>query len=439
MRCGQKSGSFLAGAAVIAVLLSSPGLHAAGSYDAVSLKRKERQLIEASAELRIRFERRSLLHAEQTLVSLVETIGKELAPAPTDEYIDYQFFLLHDPSPNAFALPNGHIYIHTGMLARLSDSSQLAGILAHEIAHVAAHHGIFHYRATHGGNTVSTIFLGESVFGRDAWWMWNDLVAVGLHTSLHGFGRAMEEEADVKAIELLTEHGYDPHALPEVLESLSRDLEGLNPRLPSVWADQSEMTARALTAWRHTVHLPSVERDGDLFRELLFPLRVMSIDDYIEDDFPYTALALTRSLQDHYPSQPEVHQLMGDAWQTLGPRPQISPADLSDAEKRRSALERVRRTRSERTEASLATPEGQAALAENLSYAMEAYELAIEIDTGFAPAYRGLGEVYEQLDAPREAAAAYLNYVKLAQNAPDRGIIIERLKTLRDRLQGQGE
>jgi hypothetical protein len=419
------------------VLFASPSSEAAGSYDAVTLNRKERHLVETAAELHTRFKRRSLLYNDDTLVALVDGIGRDLAPEPTDEYIQYRFFLLHDPSPNAFGLPNGDVYVHTGLLARLADRSQLAAILAHEIAHVAAHHGIFHYRATHGANTASTLLLGESVFGRDAWWMWNDMVAVGLHTSLYGFGRAMEQEADLEALEFLATHGYDPHALPEVLEILSRDLEGLNPRLPTVWNDRTGLAERALDAWAQTGHLPGIERDSGLFREILFPLRVMSIRDYLEDDYPHTALALSRSIDEAYPRRPEVQQLLGDGLRTLGPRPESAPADLSDSEKRRSAIERARMTREERYEAALATPQGQEALARNLARAIAAYELALELDREFYAAYRGLGEVHELLDSPREAAAAYLSYVKLAQNAPDRVIIIERLKALRDRLQGQ--
>ena len=436
---GRKPGVPLSVVASLALGSSLIGvvLEAAGRYDSVSLNRRERHLIDTSAELQTRFERRSVLYSDAELVKLVGEIGQELSPEPLDDYIDYRFYLLHDPSPNAFALPNGDVYIHTGLLARLADRSQLAAVIAHEIAHIAAHHGIIHYRNTHGANTASTVLLGQSVFGRDAWWMWNDMVAVGLSTSLYGFGRAMEQEADEKAIELLNEHGFDPHALPEVLEVLSRDLEGLNPRLPTVWNDREKLTDRALATWAAAAHLPGVERDRDYFRELLFPLRVMSIRDYIEDDYPYTALALTQAMLEHYPNRPEIQQLLGDGWRTLGPRSEIAPTDLDDSEKRRSAMERVRMTRDERTEALLATPEGRAALASNLRYAVQAYEKALEMDDDYAPAYRGLGEAYELMDAPREAAVAYLNYVKLAQNAPDRGIIIERLKSLRDRLQGE--
>ena len=146
---------------------------------------------------------------------------------------------------------------------------------------------------------------------------------------------------------------------------------------------------------------------------------------------------MTQTLLEHYPNRPEIQELLGDGWRALGPRSEIAPTDLGDSEKRRSAIERVRMTRDERTEALLATPEGQTALASNLGYAVQAYEKALEMNADYAPAYRGLGASYELMDAPHEAAAAYLNYVKLARNAPDRGIIIERLKSLRDRLQGE--
>ena len=78
---------------------------------------------------------------------LVESVGRSLAPPPTVDYQQYRFFVLRDPSPNAFALPNGDIYIHTGMLARLTDTAELAAVLGHELNHVAGHHGVVDLRA----------------------------------------------------------------------------------------------------------------------------------------------------------------------------------------------------------------------------------------------------------------------------------------------------
>ena len=92
------------------------------------------------------------------------------------------------------------------------------------------------------------------------------------------------------------------------------------------------------------------------------------------------------------------------------------------------------RTRSERTDRLLETEEGRAAMQRNLEQARTIYEDLLVRDATFAPAQRGLGEVYEALDMPREAARAYLQYVRQAEDAEDRPVIMGRLTALRDRL-----
>jgi len=75
-----------------------------------------------------------------------------------------------------------------GMLARLHDEAQLAAVLAHEINHVAGHHGIVDYRATRK-KTIAGMVLG-GLGG------WGDLISIGLHASVYGFARDLEQEAD---------------------------------------------------------------------------------------------------------------------------------------------------------------------------------------------------------------------------------------------------
>src|SRR5262245_13162674 len=108
-----------------------------GVYGPVPIDEDEWRLIEESKDLETYFNAQSLLFKDPKVVGLVRGIGHEIRPQPTDDYIEYEFFLLRDPSPNAFALPNGHVYVHTGMLARLRDEDELAALLAHEINHVA--------------------------------------------------------------------------------------------------------------------------------------------------------------------------------------------------------------------------------------------------------------------------------------------------------------
>jgi predicted Zn-dependent protease len=419
-------------ACCVAALACLPGIvAAAGNYGPVAIDEDEQKLIESSAELEGYFRSQSLVYEEEPLRTLVRRIGRDLAPPPTDDYIEYEFFILRDPSPNAFALPNGHVYVHTGMLARLRDESQLAALLGHELNHVAGHHSIISYRVQTKRTVAAMVFGGLGG--------WGNLISVGLQTSIFGFSRDLEQESDDHAAELLVKAGYDPHALPELFEILGTDYEGLYPRMPTVWSTHPEVQARAVTSRALVADLPHFDREVESFEEAAFPLRLLTIRDYIQDDYPQTALALAQNAVERYPGVPDVLQVLGDAWQALGAQAERGPDELSNKEKRSNQRERVSRTREQRLAERLATEQGRAAYASNLARAEETYRRALAIDPNFAPARRGLGEVYEQLERDRDAAREYVAYVRLAPDAPDRVLVVNRLRTLREKLQQEDD
>lgn len=402
-----------------------------GDYGSVPLKDNERRLIEESHELEAYFSTQSLIYGDERVLALVRRIGRDLVPPATDDYIDYEFFVLRDPSPNAFALPNGHVYVHTGMLARLRDEAQLAAVVAHEINHVAGHHGIVDYRSTKK-KVIAGMVLG-SLGG------WGSVVSFGLQASIYGYSRDLEQEADDRAVALLLESTYDPHALPEVLDILAQDYEGLNPRIPTIWSTHPETRARAETSRARVAGLPQRERTADEFEQIMLPLTIMTVQDYIQDDYPHTAVALAESLVERHAGDPRMLQLLGDAWQAMGARGPLDPDTLSNADKRRNRRDRARNTRAERLTERLETEEGRAAYAANLAHAEETYRRALAIDANFAPAHRGLGEVYEQRERDREAAQEYLTYLRSAPDAPDRAIVVDRLRVLAERLKRSGD
>ncbi|MEM7284442.1 MAG: M48 family metalloprotease, partial [Pseudomonadota bacterium] len=140
----------------LVVLLTLPFLAGAstkknkqtGIYHRVEImKDDEAEVITNSEELEELFKRRGLVYQDPKVTEWVSRIGEMVAPDSTDPYINYRFFVLRDPTPNAFALPDGQIYIHTGMLARLHNEAQLACLLGHEVVHVAGHHGILVHRS----------------------------------------------------------------------------------------------------------------------------------------------------------------------------------------------------------------------------------------------------------------------------------------------------
>jgi len=405
--------------AVLGVTVSSLALGDEGIYGPVELRGKEQNdLIDKAAEFHSQFERRGVLYNEPAVLGLVRRIGHELAPEATDSYFDYEFYVVRDPSPNAFALPNGRIYVHTGIIARLDDSSELAALLGHEITHVAGHHSIVQFRIR-AGQVLDWIFTGG---------------VVTLFTQLK-FSRDLEQESDDRAPVLMLDSEYDPHAAPALMELLAEDFEGVQPRMATIWTTHPDPEDRIQKSLAVVADMPRRGRDTVYFDSIVHPLRAMTIRDYINDDYPYTAIALAEEFIEKYPADLEFRVLLGDAWRQLGPRSEFAPDDFTNRDKRRNLRKRVMRTRVERVAELLETEEGRAALAANLERARDVFDGTLAIDPDYAPAYRGLGEVYEAMDLPREAGRAYVEYVRRAPDADDRPIIMGRLTAIRDRLQ----
>ena len=260
--------------------------------------------------------------------------------------------MLRDPSPNAFALPNGHVYVHTGMLARLHDEDQLAALLAHEINHVAGHHGIVDHRATKKTAIAGMVLGGLSV--------WGGLIAVGLQTSVFGFSRELEQEADDRAAQVLLASRYDPHALPELLDILGHDYEGLDPRVPTIWSTHPEIQARAGEEPRARGRDAAPRAPRGAVRE--HGARPAHADDsrLRQFDYPRTAIALAESLIERYPSDPQALQLLGDGWQGMGGQAPVDPSALTTSDKKHNRRDHAKKTREQRLAEQLETEEGRA-------------------------------------------------------------------------------
>lgn len=389
-----------------------------GVYEPLELRRGEpNDLIDTSGQYKGMFERRSLLYNEPGVLSMVRRVGYELAPEPTDDYVHYEFYVIRDPSPNAFAFPNGQVYVHTGMLARIADESELAALLAHEINHVAGHHTILSHR-------ITVKRLAIQVFG-------------GGLASLMGqlrYSRQLEQEADDRAAFLMQDTRYDPHGMTDLLEILNQDFEGLDPRYATIWTTHPDPEARIEASRQNLAGVPHKPRDPVAFDEVIYPLRLLTVRDYIQDDYPYTAIAVAENLIQRYPDDLDFRMALGDAQRVLGPRPPSLPEDFSKSDARRNMRDRIRNSRGQRMDELLETPEGIAALAVNLAAARATYEGILATDPDYATAYRGLGEVCEAEHNDREAARAYLTYIQRQPDAPDRPIIVGRLTAIRDRL-----
>ena len=112
----------------------------------------------------------------------------------------WQFHVLRDPIPNAFALANGSIYVNTGLLAVLENEAQLASVLAHEETHVLNRHAYLENRSYRKKALAANILSGVAVVG---------VVAPAiLLSTVYGYSRELEKEADLHAVGAINDANY---------------------------------------------------------------------------------------------------------------------------------------------------------------------------------------------------------------------------------------
>lgn len=148
--------------------------------------------------------------------ALLAIIAGRLVAASEDKQQIYKITILNTPKVNAFALPGGYLYVTRGLLALANDTSELAAVISHEMAHVASNHAILRNQkqsSTDVGSQVVTEVLGEgNIAGRVA------LAANQL--KLADFSKDQELQADAIGIRILGNAGFDAHGAPRFLETM---------------------------------------------------------------------------------------------------------------------------------------------------------------------------------------------------------------------------
>lgn len=154
----------------------------------------------------------------------VNRVGAVVARAGKRPALEWSFGVLDDDTVNAFAAPGGTVLITKGLLRRLNDESELAGVLAHEVIHVEMKHHLRSVIQSGVASSAASRGLSYATGGRGAEYT---QIATSVFTNLYsrGLGRDDELEADVRGMQLARRAGYDAYGLIAVLQSL----EAMNP------------------------------------------------------------------------------------------------------------------------------------------------------------------------------------------------------------------
>jgi predicted Zn-dependent protease len=323
----------------------------------------------------------------------------------------FRFGVIRDPTLNAFAMPNGRIYIHTGLLAQVQNESQLATIVGHEMTHVTNRHALSFTRDAQTKQILYTVAaiaasigvaaaagsmgrnspVSGAVLSQTA----NAILGLGLQlatiAAINGHGRDLQRDADAAGLDRMVAAGYDPREAPKVFAllkdsspdrgSLETFFFGSHPKLQ----ERIEVTQDLI----RTKYAGAASSSEAIVNTDEFELRMRTVVrdnarmDIAAGRFPLAQKQLDRVLA-ITPKDPVTHLYYGDLYRL-------------QAQRARSTIDK----------------------AELAHKAMESYRRSVDLDPQAPEPYRQLGLLYYQQRLPDRAREAFRQYLVLKPDAPD--------------------
>ena len=229
---------------LLSLSLSATGTAAAQDYNLPSIGQPADNVLSPAEEERIgqrvvsQLKAQGMILEDPELEAYVSDIGWRLAEHTERPPSDFTFFMIDDPSVNAFALPGGYIGINAGLLLETETESELAGVVAHEIAHVTQRHIARQIEATQGLTwvTAAAVLLAIIAGGGDP-----SVVQAALTMGMSNLGqqqinftRQHELEADRLGIHTLARAQYNPNGMADFFRKMERRSRLYGNRLPEI-------------------------------------------------------------------------------------------------------------------------------------------------------------------------------------------------------------
>jgi len=342
-----------------------------GYEDMQTLAPEESRLWYSAAELDQQLQKSGSLYKDEDLRAYLEAVMHKLYPE-YDGAITVR--IVDSPSLNAFALPNGSIYINTGMLSRLENEAQVATVLAHEGVHFTNKHSWKQRRNVKNTTAFSTGFgmvIGIPGLG--------DLISL---SSIYGYSKDLEREADADGFRRLQAAGYDVSQAPVTFEFLLAEVEALDIDEPYFFSTHPALEDRINNFRELARQQASVNgyKGAEAYRSHVDKLQLELLADYLELSQQQSVLLILerQGAFDRYP--PSAWYYLGEAYRLRN--------EAGDTER-----------------------------------SVKAYQTAIEQSPGFAPSYRALGLYYMKNNDSLQAENYFSKYLELQPDAQDRDYI----------------
>lgn len=173
---------------------------------------------ELGQQLEVQLRQQLPLTNDATLNRYVNDIGQRMVRAANADNLPWRFYVVRDDAINAFNVPGGLVYVNTGLIAQTGSAAELAGAIAHEVAHGVERHGTQRLSKANEANLLASAVLGSDPGAAET--IAAQIAAQGAFAK---FSRADEREADAVGVQLMARSGYDPEGLAQLLERLAAE------------------------------------------------------------------------------------------------------------------------------------------------------------------------------------------------------------------------
>ncbi len=340
--------------------------------DTGNLHEKERRLWHEAAGFDDTIARSDQLYENKQATVYLQNVMDRLYPEFKGKI---RVYIYDSTELNAFALPNGSVYFNLGLLARIQNEAQLAAVMAHEAAHFIEKHSFKQRVSTK--NSAAFALSGIP------------FASLAAASSISGFSRDLEREADAKGYERLVKAGYNPREAHKVFQHLADEVDALGLEEPYFFSSHPALVER-INEFKHlSSNYKGKGRIGSKsYNRVISPLRLEALHKDIGQD-RYKSVILVMEdgkMRRYYPSAS--YYYLGEAY-------------------------------SRRDEKG------------DNSKALKAYRTAVKKSPKFAPAYMRLGMHYMKTGSKKKARYYFKKYLSLApKDARDRGYVEHYLKSL---------
>lgn len=341
--------------------------------DTSRLHEKERRLWHEAEGVDDSIERSGQIYADKRATAYLQGVMDRLYPEFKGKI---QVRIYDSTQLNAFALPNGSIYFNIGLLARIENEAQLAAVLAHEAAHFIEKHS---FRQRVSAKNAAAFAVSGIPFA--------SLAAV---SSISGFSRDLEREADHKGYERLVKAGYDPHEAQKVFDHLANEVKVLEIEEPYFFSSHPQLVERIET---FKALAAKQKRRGrvaaDDYNQVIQPIRLEALrKDVGQDRYKSVILVMEDDkLRRYYPAAG--YYYLGEAYMRR---------DQKDDPKK----------------------------------ALRAFHTAEKLSPTFAPTYKSLGMHYMKSGDKSRARAYFNKYLRLAsKDARERAYVQHYIDSLK--------